>query len=148
MVARIMLVPCASYLFAAFACMADGARSADPEVRLPEPAAIYDKKPSHLWNRLHAALLVRTGPDGKDYGRDRLEPLLWKESEYLLAGKSGGRAVAVLEEFDRDRGETLIDDPVKRAGLHRDLWLVANWLSEPGNTEPQLERALGKAIRR
>ena len=87
MVARIMLGSCASCLFAGFACLVEGALSADPEARLRVPPAIYDKKPSQLWNRLHAALLVRVGPDGKDYGRDRLEPLLWKESEYLLVSE-------------------------------------------------------------
>src|SRR5436190_1725279 len=31
---------------------------------------VYHADPNHLWNRLHDALFVRTGPDGKDYGRD------------------------------------------------------------------------------
>jgi hypothetical protein len=39
---------------------------------------IYDRDPDHPWNRLHAALFVRIGPDGKAYGHDRLEPLLWR----------------------------------------------------------------------
>ena len=42
----------------------------------------YDAKPSHLWNRVHAALLCRVGPDGKTYGEDRLEPLLWMHSQH------------------------------------------------------------------
>jgi hypothetical protein len=142
---RSLLVFCACF-FVPFASVAERAWCAEPEERQPSP--LYDQKPQHLWNRLHSALLVRTGPDDKEYGQDRLEPLLWNQSRYLLSGPSGDRARAVLEEFVRERGEKLIDDPVKRAILQRDLWLVANWLSETGLAKPPLERALGQAIRR
>jgi hypothetical protein len=95
----------------------------------PTPSySIYHPDPLHLWNRLHDALLVRRGPDGKTYGHDRLEPLLWPESKHLLHGPSHDAAAAVLQEFLKVRGEKLIDDPVKRAVLQRDLWLIFNWL--------------------
>ena len=56
------------------------ARSADD----PAPGrALYHTDAKHLWNRLHEALLVRTGPDGREYGRDRLEPLLWSETAHF-----------------------------------------------------------------
>lgn len=112
--------------------------------------AIYSEKPEHLWNRLHAALLVRTGPDGKTYGGDRLEPLLWTESNYLLSGNSAERVIAVLEEFERTRGWTLIDDHVKRATLQRDLWLVSNWLSKQPDSAARrrLDGLLAQAIAR
>jgi len=121
-----------------------------PKDGQPQPVAVYAEEPDHLWNRVHTTLLVRTGPDGKDYGRDRLEPLLWSESDYLLNGKPGDRAVAVLQEFDREHGETRIDDPVKRAVFQRDLWLVSNWLTGRLDTEARqrLERPLNAAIRR
>jgi hypothetical protein len=109
---------------------------------------IYSTDPDHLWNRIHGALMVRTGPDGKDHGHDRLEPLLWNESRYLIEGTSGERAVTVLEEFDRDQGELLIDDCSKRAMLQRDLWLVSNWLSGVEHSSRRLEAALDKAIYR
>src|SRR5688572_32017100 len=64
-------------------------------------STVYDKDPQHLWNRIHAAMFVRTGPDGKRYGDDRLEPLLWENSQYLLKGEQADRAVAALEEFIR-----------------------------------------------
>lgn len=38
--------------------------------------SVYHKNSSHLWNRLHAALFVRIGPDQQVYGQDRFEPLL------------------------------------------------------------------------
>jgi hypothetical protein len=96
--------------------------------RSPRARPIYDPDPAHLWNRLHEALFVRVGPDGLTYGQDRLEPLLWGSSKHLLEGPSHRRAVAVLEEFLKSRGEKRIDDPLKRAVLQRDLWLVFNWL--------------------
>ena len=119
--------------------------AADPR---DERRALYSGDPDHLWNRIHVALLVRTGPDRMDYGYDRLEPLLWKHSKYLLHGQSGERAVTVLEEFDRERGERLIDDCAKRTILQRDLWLVSNWLSGVEHSNDRLATALDKAIRR
>lgn len=111
---------------------------------------IYDANPSHLWNRVHAALLCRVGPDGKTYGNDRLEPLLWMHSEHLLRGKSFEAAIAVLDEFDRESGESLIEAPLKKAILQRDLWLVANWLTQKPDTDEKrrLQRALAKVTRR
>lgn len=90
--------------------------------------SVYHTDPEHLWNRLHDAIFVRVGPDGQDYGQDRLEPLLWPQSGHLLEERSNKRAVAILEEFLKDMGETLIEDSLKRAVLERDLWLVFNWL--------------------
>lgn len=115
-----------------------------------KPQAIYDANPEHLWNRIHTVLQCRVGPDGKTYGEDRLEPLLWKHSEHLLRGNSFDDAIAVLEEFDLERGESLITAPLKRAILQRDLWLVANWLTEKPDTEQKqrLHVALAKVIRR
>lgn len=90
--------------------------------------SMYHTDPDHLWNRLHEALFVRVGPDGRTYGRDRLEPLLWLGSKHLLEEKSNKRAVALLEEFLKKKAEKLVEDPLKRAVLQRDLWLVFNWL--------------------
>jgi hypothetical protein len=90
--------------------------------------SVYHADPQHLWNRLYEALLVRVGPDGATYGRDRFEPLLWLGSRHLLQGQSHDRAVKLLNEFLDQHGEKLIDDPLKRALLQRDLWLVFSWL--------------------
>jgi hypothetical protein len=117
---------------------------AAPASPADEPApsrAIYHADPEHLWNRLYEALFIRIGPDGRTYGQDRLEPLLWPESKYLLEERSNKRATAVLEEFLKNKGEKLIDEPLKRALLQRDLWLVFNWLEgrHGGFAEPRLE---------
>jgi hypothetical protein len=95
-------------------------------------------------------VLTRVGPDGRTYGQDRLEPLLWGESKHLRGGWSADRAVAALEKFVRDKGETLIDDPMKRAVLQRDLWLVFNWsMGTPdGPARKRLGALLADVIRR
>jgi hypothetical protein len=107
-----------------------------PQVTPAEEVRIYHKDPRHVWNRLHSVLFVRTGIDGKVYGQDRLEPLLWHESQHLVEDRSNARAVALLEEFVAD-GQKLIEDPIKRALIQRDLWMVFNWL-ETGH--PQMFR--------
>jgi hypothetical protein len=122
-------------------------RSADD----PAPGrALYHADAKHLWNRLHEALLVRTGPDGREYGRDRLEPLLWSETNHLLEERSRDRLLAVLAEFVKDKGETLIDDPLKRAVLQHDLWLVFNWLDRHDDKPPRrpVRRPLAAVIGR
>jgi hypothetical protein len=103
---------------------------------------------------------MRTGPDGKEYGYDRLDPLLWMETKYLLAGKSHEQAIAVLDEFLAKRGERLVTEALKRAILQRDLWAVFDWTTEAGaNTletylrrQPPprgaLQRRLARAIQR
>lgn len=110
---------------------------------------IYDPNPDHLWNRLHAVLFVRLGPDGNTYGEDRLEPLLWVQSDHLLRGEAADRVLAVLDEFLRNAGESLVEDPLKRAVLQRDLWLVASWAaaSDRDMAAPLLRRLAG-AVRR
>ncbi len=96
-------------------------RAAD-ETPAPRPTH-YHADPEQLWNRLHEALFVRDG-----WGQDRLEPLLWSYSKHLLEAQSNERASALLAEFLKNNGEKLIDDPLKRAVLQRDLWMVFNWL--------------------
>jgi hypothetical protein len=107
------------------------------------PVTFYDSDPQHLWNRLHKVLWVRTGQDGKEYGHDRLDPLLWLETRYLVEGLAHERALQVLDEFLAKRGEQLVKDPLKRAVLQRDLWAVFDWTADPNaNTrEAYLHRA-------
>src|SRR5207244_10396294 len=88
--------PCFIASAAAIACFV----RAGPALPADDPSpsrSIYHADPAHLWNRLHEALLVRLGPDGKSYGHDRLEPLLWPESKHLLHGPAHDAALAVLE---------------------------------------------------
>jgi hypothetical protein len=112
----------------ALACFLTSSGPAEPPAKTASERSLYHADPEHLWNRLHEALFIRVGPDGRTYGQDRLEPLLWRGSKHLLEEKSNKRVVALLEEFLKNKGERLIEDPLKRAVLQRDIWLVFNWL--------------------
>jgi hypothetical protein len=106
------------------------------ELASTSDVTIYDSNPGHLWNRLHRALYVRTAADGRKFGADRLDPLLWANTRHLLSGKSPEDAVAVLDEFLNHHGEQLIPDPLRRAILQRDLWAVFDWAAyRDGTTE-------------
>src|SRR5204863_2383183 len=93
-------------------------------------------------------IFVRVGPDGHEYGRDRLDPLLWSETVHFTEGQSRDRAVAVLEEFLSENGEKLVVEPLQRAVLQRDLWLIFNWLEKDHGHEDRLARLLASVIGR
>lgn len=92
--------------------------------------ALYDANPAHAWNRLYDALLIREDAAGAKYGEDSLDPLLWLNSEHLLAQPSHQRAMRALDEFLQMQAENRIHDPVKRAILQRDLWAVFDWSAQ------------------
>jgi hypothetical protein len=71
---------------------------------------------------------VRVAADGREYGADRVDPLLWVGSTYLLHGPSHTRALKLLNEFVDTHGERLLRDPLKRAILQRDLWAIFDWI--------------------
>src|SRR5271157_2167169 len=89
--------------------------------------AIYDPNPAHLWNRLHSVLFVREDLPSTSVVPDSLDPPLWDHTTYLLTKPSHGRVLRVLDEFLQSHGERLIQDPVKRAVLQRDLWATFDW---------------------
>jgi hypothetical protein len=98
--------------------------------RAADSPALFDPDPQHLSNRLYRVLHVRTRPDGKQFGFDSLDPLLWTETNYLLEGKSHQQAITLADEFLRTHAERQIIDPLKRAILQRDLWAVLDWADQ------------------
>jgi hypothetical protein len=90
--------------------------------------------------------------DGRPYGPDELDPLLWYYTEHLLSGSSHQQAVTLLDEFLSTHAERLIADPLKRAMLQRDLWAVFDWLARRPDHHPgqrrSLQRRLAQAIQR
>jgi hypothetical protein len=123
-----------------------------------EPSTtLYDANPSHTWNRLYAALLIREDRHGTQLGADSLDPLLWTESEHLLAKPSHERALHALDEFLQTHAENLIRDPVKRALMQRDLWAVFDWSVQQDSRskrprydaeKQQLQARLAEVLRR
>jgi hypothetical protein len=91
---------------------------------------LYDPAPGHLWNRLYRALYQRVTHDGKDYGYDELDPLLWDQTRYLLTNPAYDQANTLLDEFISTHAEKTIKDPMKRAILQRDLWAVFDWTTQ------------------
>jgi hypothetical protein len=100
-------------------------------VRGAETPALFNPDPQHVSNRLYRQLHVRVDLHGKKHGFDSLDPLLWRETSYLLSGSSHARALALADDFLRTHAETQITDPVKRAILQRDLWAVFDWADQP-----------------
>ena len=109
---------------------------------------LYDRNPKHLWNRLHSALFVRTAKDGRVFGRDELDPLLWDATKYLRSGPSYQKAINLLDEFLSTNGERLITDPIKRAILQRDLWAVFDWYARVGDAKKEIIPRLARVIQR
>src|SRR5215468_7824512 len=89
--------------------------------------SIYDPDPSHPWNRLYAALLVRQDATGASFGANSLDPPLVSGSRHLLEQKSHRTAILALDEFLQCHAEKLNDDPVKRALFVHDIWTVFDW---------------------
>jgi hypothetical protein len=111
----------------------------------------FDSDPNHIWNRTYACLFIRQSADGKAYGADALDPLLWPATQHLLTDDSHRRALTCLDEFLLSHAERAVRDPVRRAILQRDLWAVFDWAAA-GEDLPQqrreLETRLAEGIRR
>ena len=97
-----------------------------PELPVPSSkTSLFHSDSNHLWNKLHEALFVRVDKDGREYGRDAVDPLLWPgTSKFLLQGKSHEKVLALLDEFITKGGDKLIKDPLRRAVMQHDLWAV------------------------
>jgi hypothetical protein len=109
---------------------------------------LYDANPNHLWNRIHEDFHVRVAPDGSEYGFDRVDPLLWRETRYLLTGPSYLRAIRVLDQFLASNGERLIKDPLKRAVFQNDLWAIFDWLASTSEGDKAARTALMRRVAR
>lgn len=103
---------------------------------------VYDPDPDHLWNQVFRQFYRRTTKDGKEYGSDELDPLLWFDTTYLLDRDSHRQTTQVLDEFLTTHAENLISDPLKRAMFQRDMWAVFDWLSFQSDPYPSQREAL------
>ena len=98
---------------------------------------LYDPDPNHIWNRLYRALYQRVARNGKEYGYDELDPILWPTSRYLLTGQSYQEASTLLDEFLSTHAEQTIKDPLKRVIFQRDLWAIFDWTTEVQIDSPE-----------
>jgi len=118
--------------FIALATLA-GAQELDTYRNVADLYRLYDPDPDHLWNRLHRTLFER----GQGDGLDTVDILFWAQTEHLLEGPSHDVALAILDVFLVAHGERLVDDPVKRACLQKDLWALFDWLAMFGQGKNQ-----------
>jgi hypothetical protein len=133
-------------LVAVYAC---AVKSPDTRFAATRPAdysatriTIFDATSDHPWNRLHAALFVRTAPDRQEFGADEIDPLLWTNTTFLLHGDSHARAIAEMDGFLANDSAQLIHDPAKRAILQSELWAVFDWTAASRHP-PEYEAAIG-----
>jgi hypothetical protein len=120
-----------------------------------EATALFTPDSRSVANRLYIQLHTRVAPDGKEFGIDTLDPLLWSETNYLLEGRPHREALALADEFLKTHAERQITDPVRRAILQRDMWAVYDWADQSTDQEPphsaerrELMAKLGPIVRR
>lgn len=95
---------------------------------------LYNDDPDHLWNRIHVTLIGREAQDGKVHGLNDIDLLYWPFTNRFVNGDDLDAAIAVLQEFLDEDGEKLIEDPLKRALLQRDLWDLFDWFASRTRT--------------
>jgi hypothetical protein len=105
-------------------------------------ASVYDRDPEHLWNRLYAAIAVRT-ESGQGFGADNSEP-------YLEPVDDRRRLLEVLDDFLEHHGERLAASDLQRALLLADIWAAFDLAASPaaGPADPVLRRRLARVIER
>lgn len=97
-----------------------------PETQADQ-AGPFSPDPQDISNRLYRQIHVRAAKNGKEYGFDELDPLLWSQTKFLLSGPSHTQVVRLLDEFARTSAEQQFRDPVKKAILARELWAIIDW---------------------
>lgn len=97
---------------------------------------------------LDGAIMLRTAPDGKTYGHDEIDPLVWKGSSYLLTGESRTRLRAALEKvLTLPEAEIRRCPPEQRALVQNRVWTLFDSvkLRQPDSGDlPLLAKAIAK----
>ena len=102
-----------------------------------QSVSIYHPNPNHLWNRLFVTFYRqqismyrspgdRSRTEQRWIGPDLLDPPV---GCFLLDDAPFAKANLILDEFLNKQAARLIDDPVKRVTLQRDLWAVFDLLA-------------------
>ncbi len=135
----------------------------DGSLKSALPLAVYHADSNHLWNRLFAAFYTRSSnlpsrPGGKPItrieGGDYLDFLGWGNTEYWSDPATTKKLNLLLDEFLEAGGSRMIDDPLRRAVLLRDLWAAHDFLTDqnirrfgPLETRHRRDRLCGKLAR-
>jgi hypothetical protein len=106
-------------------------------LRSTEPLPLFDADPQHLWNRLFAAVTIRSsllpsvkgGPAvARIEGGDRIEFFGWGGTTYWDEPANLAQIEGLLDQFLEHGGEKLSTVPLKRALLQHDLWTLFDFL--------------------
>jgi hypothetical protein len=106
-------------------------------LRSSEPLPLFDADPQHLWNRLFAAVTIRSsllpsekgGPSvARIEGGDRIEFFGWGGTTYWDEPANLARLEGLLDQFLEREGEKLSTHPLKRVLLQHDLWTLFDFL--------------------
>jgi hypothetical protein len=97
---------------------------------------------------LDRAIMLRSAADGKSYGKDEIDPLVWQGSAHFLQGDSRGRLIAALENVLKlSDAEVRRCPPLQRALVQNRVWTVFDsvTLRQPGSGDlPLLAKAIAK----
>ncbi len=114
----------------------DGPRAGSLKSNAPLP--LYDSDRQHLWNRLFAAFYIRESnlPDSPDdrpvrrfEGGDYIDFFGWGGTTYWSSPAVFKRLDALLDQFIKHDGDRMIDDPLRRTLMLRDLWAPYDFLT-------------------
>ncbi len=120
------------------------------------PLAVYAPDAQHLWNRLFSILYIRPSnlpaerggsPVRRFEGGDYIDFLSWGKTEYWSTPPISDRLHSLLDEFLSNNGASLINDPLKKSILLRDLWAAFDQFTEQnlnrfGSVETRRRREL------
>src|SRR5476651_1112342 len=74
---------------------------------------------------LDRMIMVREARDGKRYGENEIDPLLWDDSEYFLDGESRRRLLVALRDVTNlNDNEVRRCAPSQRALVQNRVWTV------------------------
>jgi hypothetical protein len=96
---------------------------------------------------LDRTIMIRTGADGKTYGENEVDPLLWSSSKYFLSGESRARLLralaAVSSLADAELGRCA---PAQRALVQNRVWTVFDHVRMHTGGRSQVDRDYLKAM--
>src|SRR6516162_6411084 len=95
------------------------------------PPGLFHPDPQNIAIGCIVSCMCERKPADAKTGSTRWTHSSWRETNYLLAGKSRLRALDLADEFLRTHAERQITDPTKCAILQRDVWAVFDWADQP-----------------
>ena len=99
------------------------------------------------YRALYESVMVRQGSDGKSYGLEELDPLLWNGTRFLREGPSHERFLTALEAFNAQSEAAFASyRPMQRAVLQRLLWAVFDWAAQRGTGRSEGQRTIQRRV--